>query len=242
MYIKNTDLMLTKIRKSKQDNGIESLLANEQLSIHIPKTYERLNLATFGERVTTMGVFAMIDSDNNYTTSLAPSLVVMEPSTISSINVDDEDYYNLIFEKDDKVIVDTRIAKEAQFIYHAYAIFISAGYVPWFLDDTLLSNMFSTMSYFTEKKFNPYSSIAELIISAMTRNPQDIDETYRTYINRLKPGDKIQPPEFIALRNFAITANSKLNKFMGSHFEEGLTGALTSTTYEPTILEQVLRQ
>jgi len=242
MFKRDVELMLTKLKKSKQADGTISIIANEKLFVHIPKTYEQRNLATFGERATVMGVFAMIDENNNYTVSLAPSLVVMEPSTISSVKINDEDYYNLIFEKGDKIIVDNRIAKEAQLIYHAYATFISGGYVPWFLDDTLLSTLFSSLSYFTEKKFSPYASIAELIISAMTRNPENIDETYRNYINQLKPGEKPKPPEFISLKNFAITANSKLNKFLGSHFEEGLTGALTSTTYEPTVLEQVLRQ
>lgn len=242
MYKRDPELLLTKVESVKQEDGTVVILAKEQLHVHIPKYYENLNVATFGERVVTMGIFAIIDANGVYTTSLAPSLVVMEPTVVGSINIQDLEYYDLTFEKGDKLIVDTRIAKEAAFIYRSYAMFISAGYIPWFIDDILLSELFINMDYFTEKKYSPYSSIIELTISAMTRSPDNIDETYRHYLNTLKEGTKPKPPAFIALRNFAITANSKLNKFMGSHFEEGLTGALTSATYEPTVLEQVLRQ
>jgi hypothetical protein len=241
MYKHDVNSILAKVQETK-NGDIVSITAKERLYVHIPKSYENTPFLSFNERVCVVGIFAIVDENKNYCVSLAPSIVVMEPSTISSIVVNDEEYYCLLFEKDDMLIVDRRVAKESTMIYHTYALFISSGYVPWFLDDEKLALLFTNMSYFTEKKFSAFSSIGELIISAMSRSPLNIDDTYRTYLRGLKPGEKALPPKFIGLRNFAITANSKLNKFMGSHFEEGLTGALTSDSYEPTTLEQVLRQ
>lgn len=219
----------------KKVGDIEQMIfTGDKCSIYIPKRYEDNGVATFGDIVTTMGLFD-IDVGGCSCGLTIPCMIKLKPSEIHRVTIKNAQYIQGIFYKGDVFLLNTSLIEDSTLLYKMFTWFLSLGDMPPFVTYDKSAVLFDTPSKLAGVSFDINHSIMEMVFAHLYRDRDDLAKQYRYT-------DKTKPPKLINLRNVSYAPDSATGRLIGSYFQDGINAAmLDEGEGEVTDIERLMR-
>lgn len=216
------------------------LLTKTGCKIHIPARYAERGLADVGVENFILGLYAMIVDDTYYAVSTVCAFIKVDPTSVTRIKVNSDDYYELYFEAGSTVFPSLDLVKRDTLVYNIYDELFSKGYIPWYFGYNDLGRVFDTAKKHAGTNIGSNKEVTELIVSLVSRDAKDKTKYYRTAVNTLADLEK-NLPEFIALRDVTYAATNTTNRLGGSYAAVGIVASLNNPSDRTERIESLLR-
>lgn len=208
--------------------------------IYIPVRFEERGLASVSVETYIVGIYAMV-FDDCYSVSLINAMQRIKPSFTNKVVIDGDEYYEFVFSPGAVVIETLDLVQMKPLVYLVYSEIVSKARVPWYLGYRQLAHLFDSARQFAGVNIGTDHEVTELIISMITRNPQDRVQYYRQTVTSEEQLETVQPA-FVPLKSVAYSATNTLNKIAGSYMNDGIVSALVSPSERVERIESLLRQ
>lgn len=218
-----------------------SVVAKEGCNIYIPQRYVNKGLAGIGETIWSVGIFTITLDSGYYGVMLLPVGVVMQPTEVRQVKIDDVVYYNCRFESGSTVMESHLVEKTDDYIGGLFGEFIIGANIPHGFNLLDLIKLFSLAEKYTGFQVGSNHQVYETIVNIMARDKDDLSKQYRYRFHQLSDVES-QPPYIVGLRNAAITATNTTAKLVGSYFDDGTVAALINPTTRLEGVEEILRR
>lgn len=215
MVIKNNQVFTTEVTK-----------------ILIPSWYEDKSLLQIGDKVITYGIMATVVGDK-YAVGVIPTVVSTYPLTVSEVEFDEVKYKELTFAKNTKLL-DLNTIKNPYLAYDFFDGFFMQAKIPWFVEYKDLAAIMDNTSIYGGTNLGANEVSNELLISFISRLPQDKTKFYRS-----KP---IGTPSYVDLMDVRYSTLSTVSKIAGNYFNESITSALIQKETKSTQLGEHVRR
>ena len=213
----------------------KKVIAIKPCVIQIPFRYAQLNLAQLGSDTYILGVYALILESGEYAVSSALGLIKITPDKVSSIKIDNEEYYEFSFDAGSTVIDNTTIVQRDTILYNIFNEFIVRGSVPWYLEYDDLGKLFNTARSYADSNIGMNYEVWEFLASIIARTPKDRSIYYRLGTNFK------ETPQYVPMTSVFYSMHNTVNKLAGNYFTDGLTSALVNPSENIEKIEQLLR-
>lgn len=223
--------------KKQPDNTV---ITNKGCKIYIPARFTERNLADLGVENYIVGMFAMTVDDTYYSFCNINALIHVTPDSINKVNIEGEDYYELVFLKGSVVIKNTVLVMNDVLIFRIYDEFMSKGNIPWYMNYEDAGKMFETAGKHGGTSVGSNPEVVEMLIATIFRDAKNRNISLRTIIHS-KEDLKNKKYVTIPLRSVAYAASNTTNKLAGSYFSVGLTSALVNPAERTEKIEAILR-
>lgn len=217
----------------------KSIVLNKDLNVVFPTRYINRRLAYMGDTVNVLGIFAIIDENNNYAIMNIPSMIELTPSMSNEVNIDDDPYMLLEFNQNDVFTCNTSLLQEDGFIYDLFDDFFIQGNIPWYLDYEDLSNILILSQKYAGSRIGNNPLGLEILTSIAARVKTDKTVFYRTLSKNIDTMKK-EKPSYVALQNIFYTFSSTLAKTSGSYYKDGIVSAIVNKEKKKNQLEVIL--
>lgn len=237
----------TLVRKPEMVHAIleelpdKTIITKADCKVMFPVRYEEHDLAEIGNKVTTIGYFAIIVDEKYYAICNIPTTVKLEPIFINKVKIDGESYYELDFDKGSVVISTTELVKVNVLTYYIYNELIAGGKIPWYMNYSDIIKIFDESPKYAGVTIGSNLAIMDMVIANIARDPKDLTRYYRHVYTDIKQ-EINNPPEILALRNVSYGATNTTAKLLGSYFSDGLTSALVYPSEREEFVEEKLRR
>lgn len=227
------------IRSQLQESG-NQLIALKETKIYFPARFAERDLASIGQDIYVIGLFAVV-IDDKFSSMNVTAMVPLTPTTYTTIEIDDVEYYEFIFEPGSVVVSNTDLVIRDTLVYYIVAEIISKGNIPWYLGYHELAAMFDSSEKHAGTRVLSQRKAIELWVSILARNP---DKLIQYYAETIQSQNDIvtRPPVIVGMRNVSLIASGTLNRVVGSYMTDGIVSSLLNTSEEVGLLEQILRQ
>ena len=232
-YTRNASLINSKL--FVKDN---KMFTKEDMKIQVPVRYLTRNMLRIDDKVTCLGIFAIIDSDLNYAVMNVITGINLLPSGIVRTIIDDVEYIELLFGAGEVIITNLDVFISDEHIYTVFDEFLLKAKIPWYMDYGDIANIFLTALDFTGTHVNKSPEILELTAAATARSAKDINEPYRWTARTGVSGDKIS----VSLSDMFNSIGNTTNKLSGAYFDKGIISSLVKPTTVVENVEFLLRQ
>jgi len=216
-----------------------SITLNKSLSVIFPTRYINKHLAHMGDTVNVLGIFAIVDDDDNYAIMNIPAMIELTPNMSNEININDDPYMLLEFDQYDVFSNNTKLLQEDGFIYDLFDDFFIQGNVPWYLDYEDLSNILVLSQKYAGSRIGSNPLGLEILTAIAARISSDKTIFYRT-LSKDKEVMKKNKPSYVALQNIYYTFSSTLAKTSGSYYKDGIVSAVVNKEKKKNKLEVIL--
>lgn len=216
-----------------------SIILNKDLSVIFPTRFINKRLAYMGDTVNVLGIFAIVDNDNNYALMNIPAMIELTPSMSNEINIEDDPYMLLEFNQHDVFTANTRLLQEDGFIYDLFDDFFIQGNIPWYLGYEDLSNILILSQKYAGSRIGSNPLGLEILTSIAARVSSDKTIFYRTLSKDMEKMKK-DKPSYVALQNIYYTFSSTLAKTSGSYYKDGIVSAIVNKEKKKNKLEVIL--
>jgi hypothetical protein len=230
-----------KVHAALREMNDGRVIALAECKIYIPVRYAEHNLAYVGARNYILGIYAITVEDKFYGVSLLNTMIPIEPTSVSKVKIDEDNYYEFFFRKGATVFKTVNLVKTDTLVYRIYDEFIAKGYVPWFMGYEEIGKIFDTAKEFADANIGQNPEVTQLIASIVARDPRDRTKYYRTAISDSTDLNKIKPV-FVPLKSVQYSATNTLTKLGGSYFQQGVVSALISPSTRIERTEAILRR
>jgi len=217
------------------------LITKKQLKIYIPVRFEERLLASIGIETQITGIYAIVLDDTYYGVSIVNAMMRIEPTSTIKVEIEGTGYYEFTFDPGSTVVANINLVKNDTLVYRIYDEIIAKGRVPWYLGYQELGKLFDSAKDHADANVGQNHEVTELLISLISRDPNDRHKYYRQSVNTLDDIKKTHPA-YIPLRNVTYMATNTTNKLAGSYFGEGLVSALVSPSSRTEKIEDLLRK
>lgn len=208
------------------------VLTKEDCSILIPYSYLNHNLASTGERIQILAVYAIVVGDV-YAASVSSASVVIEPTESNQIKLFGEDFMEFIFPAG-SIVCSTEIVVNGGIVYPINENFYSYGRVPWFMSYDNVGDIFKSHKEYNGLNISPDNVPFELIASRVCRDPEDKFKFYRFT-------DFKKMPVVVPFNSVLFNATNTTAKLLGNYLNDGFTSALLSPSDRTEKVETLLR-
>lgn len=215
------------------------LITLKTLKIYIPCRFAERNLAVIGLETRIVGIYAIVDEENNYGVSLVNAMMEITPTSTIKITINGNEYYEFTFDKGSVILPSVDLVKIDTLVYNIYDEIIAKGHVPWYLEYNDLGRIFDTAMKHAGARVGDNHEVIELLISMISRDKVNRHKYYRQVIESLEDL-KTNPPAFIPLRSVIYNATNTTNKLAGSYLQEGMVSALVTPSTRQEHIEQLL--
>lgn len=216
------------------------LIAKKPVKIYIPARFNERLLASVGSDTYIVGIYAIVTPEGFYGVSLVNARIKIQPTAITTINIQGESYYEFSFDAGAVITEHTSLVKDDKVLFRIYDEFMSKGRIPWYVSYIDLGRIFSTAKkHAGAKGIGEEQEVIELIASMLARDKKDRTIYFRQTLKTM--GDlKIKQPTFISLRSVQYSATNTTDKMVGSYWTEGLTSALVNPSKRQERIEGLL--
>lgn len=234
--VKRNAASVTAVLRTVDDGDRKQLLTTKDLYIYVPRRFEEIGMAHIEDNFSTMAYYAMVVGDS-YGVVATPTFNNLTPSSIQTIKIGEDEYFELLFEANSLVMESTRCFKDSASAYLIYNEFIAKPNMCAFFDydDALLC--MSTLGAYAGVSLEKTNVATEIIIATITRNNKNLDESYRHAIAK----DKTAEPEYIGLRNIQYGVTNLPTAIMGSYSDIGIDSLLVKPATKVEKYERLLR-
>lgn len=216
-----------------------SIILNKEISVIFPTRFINRKLAHMGDTVNVLGIFAIVDENNNYAIMNIPAMIELTPSMSNEINIEDDPYMLLEFNQYDVFTANTKLLQEDGFIYDLFDDFFIQGNIPWYLDYEDLSNILVLSQKYAGSRIGSNPLGLEILASIAARVSSDKTIFYRTLSKDMEKMKK-DKPSYVALQNIYYTFSSTLAKTSGSYYKDGIVSAIVNKEKKKNKLEVIL--
>jgi hypothetical protein len=213
------------------------LFTKQDCVIEIPTRFLDRNLAKIGDEIYTVGIYALILPDGNYSVCLMDSFVTIAPTRITTRVVKDVEYTRFHFDAGAAVIDNLTVVKRDLIIFDIIDEIFFKGNNPWYLTYDDRAKLFDTSKQYANSNVGKQLATIELLNALTARSPQDL----KTLIRHALVNGGTKSPAFVPLMSVLYTADSTLAKLAGNYFNDGVVSALVNKTDEASRIEQLLR-
>lgn len=227
-----------KIKSSLKKVG-DSYIATKNLTIIFPERYIEKGLAFLGSSVNVVGIFIIIDDNNNYSIMNMPNMVKLQPNMTDDIEINDKKHIAMYFDNGDVVIENVNVVKKKAIIYDLFDEFLVHGNIPWYMDSNDVFNILSLSDKYTGSDIGNDPLGMELLTSIITRTQDDKTVLYRKLAKNPEKMKKSKPV-FIGILNIYYTFSSTISKISGSYLKEGITAAVVNKEESSTKIEDMI--
>lgn len=209
--------------------------------IYIPVRFAEQGLATIGSDVIIVGICAYTVDDKYYGVSLVNAMMRLSPTTINTVTVMNEDYYEFIFDPGAVVTPNVDLVKDDTLPYRVYNEIFAKGRVPWYMSYEDLGRIYESAGRHANLNVGANHAVVELMAAAICRDQSNLTRYYRHVVKSEK--DLVEnPPAVTKLKDVGLGATNTTAKLLGSYFTEGLTSALINPSDRKEPIETLLRQ
>lgn len=226
-----------KVYKTLFETDTHQLRTDSGCSIYFPAGYIGKGLAVISSEVSSLGVFAITHDGVHYGVSMCTGMVTFGPCEISSVEMDDEEYVKLTFEKGSIVLDDTNIVKKKKLTSPLLDYFNDYGHSPWFMNGILQAELLRDTQYFNDIFLGGGQPVYDMMVSPLARDPKNLENQWRHVIK--VDADLFNRPVFLPSRDVASNASSNFARINGSELKQGIKAALLSNPERPEPLEDI---
>lgn len=207
----------------------------EDLQVMIPTRYIDTKLATIDNTVKTIGIYAIVDSKNNYAISTIPTVQELSPVSVEDALVGEEKYKILNFNKNSVFMPNSKLIVTADYMYQLFDNFYSQGRVPWFLDYEDLCDLLLESKQYMGNGIGEAILAFEIITSISAREASKPTNYYR--LSNMK-----NKPTYVGLKNLFYSYNNTGAKLVGNYFKTGLMTAMMDPETKSSETSNILRK
>lgn len=230
---RNPAAVLAKLRESNTG----AVTTTAPCKIQIPERFSSRHLATLGNRIYVLGIFALIMDDGNYSVNNTCAMMEIKPSSTDKVQIDGTSYYEFGFEPGDSVFPSTDLVMSDTLTYYIYDEFIAKGRKPWYINDNDMYKLFETDILHAGVDLGQ-PAVLELIVSTMFRDPNDLTRHFR-YVLGSNP---TFTPVTIPFRSVIWNTSDTTSKLIGAYFSDAINSALVNRSERVEKIEEYLRQ
>lgn len=238
---------MAKLRRNAQavlkclaENEAGQIIAKVPCKIQAPVRFSEVGLGTVGVNVFIYGLFPIIIETGEYAVMNITALVELDPSEITVVTIDEDEYHEFKFEAGQVVIKSSDVIRRKTLMFNIFDELIFKGKVPWYVGYEDLGKVFDTALEYGDAKVGEVNEPIELITSMVTRAKAD-RRKYARVLAKSYDDVTLDKISFVALKSVFYSINSTLNKLTGSYFSDGVTSALVNPTSEVGKIEAILR-
>jgi len=232
----------------RDDKKIKSLLKQSDTFITInsdcyvlfPERYEKKDLAVLSNTSQVLGIFAIVVG-NTYGLTKIPNLVELVPDEIDQVEINNEIYYRLTFNKGDVLINNINIVKKSDKAYDFFETYILQGKIPWYIEYEDIITVFANLEKYTGLKAIKNTLVIETLASVITKVKNNPEIDYRLAIKKESDIVKIKP-EYVGLMDVYYSFKSTTNKLLGNFFSKAINSSILYPEKDMSDLETALRE
>ncbi len=220
----------------------DTFLTKKGCKIYIPCSLEDAGLLVMGEYVQTIGAFAYVIDDLYYSVCIATGRMMLSPTVIGKVKINDEAHYELFFEAGSVVVVNKNMVKDNTLCYYVYDELISRGRIPEYFSYTHSLRLFEQSPYYAGMRVGANKAHVEFVAACIARDQDDKMVYYRETLNNLSDIQK-RPPAYVPFVSVMYNATNTMSRLGGGYFmDEGLTTSLVNKTERLEPIEDLLRR
>lgn len=216
----------------KTSNNIATV--SDDVVVTIPTRYIDAGLATIDTVVKTIGIYAVIDSKNNYAVCNTPIFHNLSPFSIEDTSIGDVKYKLLNFHKGSVFMTTTKGIVNADVLYPIFKDLFAGGRVPWFMGYEDLCTVFVESKKYINNKLGSSALAFEIITSVSARDSSDPTKYYR--LTNMKNN-----PKYVGLDNKYYSYNNTGAKLIGSYMKTGMMTSLLDPETKTSETSKILR-
>lgn len=222
------------------ENNAGEVITKQNCKIQVPVRFSTIGLGQIGINTHTYGLFALILDTGEYTVCNINSLIELNPSRLTIVDVNGVDYHQFEFEAYQVVIKTTTLVKRDSIMYNIFDEFIFKGKIPWYVDYEDLGKIFDSAKEYANSNVGSNQDVIEFIASLITRFKDDRSKPLRGRVTSYKEITN-ENVTYVPLNSVFYSVTSTLNKLAGSYFNDGVVSALVNKSTEVSQLESILR-
>jgi hypothetical protein len=230
-----------KVHAALQQMPDGRVIAVKPCKIYSPVRYVERNLSYVGSNVHILGIYGITVEDKYLGVSMLNTMLQIEPSSISKLKMQGDDYYEFVFVAGATVFKTVTLVRTDTLVYRIYDEFIAKGYVPWYVNYEDMGRIFDSAKVFADANIGQNPEVTQLIASIVARDSKDRTKYFRTSVKTREDLDKIQPA-FVPLKSVEYSATNTLTKLGGSFFGKGVVSSLINPSTRPERLESIILQ
>lgn len=236
IYKRNPDVVKAQL---VQTTGGQ-VVCKSNCRIQIPTRFVSMHLAQVGTDNFAYGAFPIILDSGEYAVINICAFIKLNPTSITEVKVQGEDYYEFRFDANTVVISTTEIMKRDTILFTVFDEFFFKGKIPWYISYFDLCKIFETARDYAGSNVSDVEEVIEFIAAMVTRLAADPKQYIR--VAAKSPKDFTADNLFyVALKSVIFSVNSTLNKLAGNYFDEGIRSALVTETKSVDKIESILR-
>lgn len=210
-------------------------IATKNIKIIFLESYLNKELAIIDEYVTLVGIYGIVDENNNFGTCIAPIMQKLLVSKIEDAIADDGKLYKVLYIEKDSVMIDNNnfVIGDNQ-IYFIYDQFYVKGNIPFYVSYNQLSTLLAESHIYNHTNIGKDRHVFEILSSLVARG-KNKNEYYRnsTELGKVKPN-------YVSLGNIYYSLKSTSAKIIGGYYGSGVGAAILNPETESSTLENLL--
>ena len=208
------------------------------VEVIFPIRYIARTLAEISTSVSVISMYLIKDSDNNYAVTIAPIMMVLEPSNVGDVVVGNTLNKVLTFREGQIFTNNNNAVRDSSFMDTIYDEFFTNGKTPWYYSTDQLADLLVEAKKYTGSNLGNNSLGMEIVAAIVTRDPKNPKVQHR-YIR--KGRDDNHNFTTVGLRDITDGINNTMGKLVGNYFTVGETSALVTKENKPTRISAIIR-
>jgi len=225
------------IRKAYTVNPDNSVTANRDLELYIPKRFTENGMAVVGEKVQTVAVIGVVIPGVAYAPIVALADFTLLPLTIREVSIKGEQYILMEFMKGDTLIESLAVLQDPNKPNQYYLEFKHYARIPWYLKKEELSGMFDNAQYESGAPVGSTPQVTRVYDGFMFRDPDELTRPYRNSKAMLEGRE----PAIVGLNNSALLVDGTFSKLTGGWLQDNTLAAIVNPDQKVTDMEKVIK-
>jgi hypothetical protein len=223
------------------ENASGQVLTKKNCKIQIPVRFTEVGLGEIGINTFSYGFFPIIFDSDEYAVLSVCAMVELNPYKLTTVSIDDDDYYEFYFDAGQVVFKATDLVKKETLMYNVFDEFIFKGKLPWYAEYEDVGKLFDTALYHAGSKVARNLEVIEFVASMISRSKADRTKYIRTLAESYNDV-RLEKVDFVPLKSVFYSVSSTLNKIAGSYFTDGVTSALVQQSDNVEKIERIIRR
>lgn len=210
-------------------------IVTKDIKIVFLESFLNKELAEIGDYVSLVGLYGIIDENNNFGTCIAPVFQKILVNKIEDATCDDGKLYKILYIEKDSVMLDTNdlVVSDNQ-VYFIYDQFYVKGNIPFYISYNQLPTLLADADIFCGTRLGNDRHVFEILASLVARG-KDKSVYYRN-----SPEMGIENPNYTSLSNIYYSLKSSSSKIIGGYYGSGISAAILNPETESSVLENLL--
>jgi len=214
-------------------------IAKKSMKILIPARYAERGLADIGNEIYIIAICCIILEDKYYSVLNIIAKMRITPSETNNIKIRGVDYLEFCFGPGETMVGNTKMIKKDTLVYSVYDEFIAKGKIPWYYNYSDYGDIFKSAKEYADANVGLNPLIIQTLVSILTKNPKNLNETYASVINTKEDLGKIVPV-YVPLKSVEHASSNTMSRLGGSYFDRAAVAAMNDPSEVVTPMENIL--